>query len=258
MVRARIPVDPGEFAMLNERFYRMAPARYLRTRLGALMITIGDADLSDAWKAGITYGKVRVSSVGDDDDDETIARHTTEYAAIESTMLMHHACETLLQLYLAHEYRTPCPWLALSEATDPRAFKNRLRQLRDELTDSTRIDDIVEVFTYTADRSNTNVTEELWQENREALVVLIREAINVVLDQAKPYNAAKHGLALGAGEIGVSLGGLGETPLLERNGPALNYLEMAGPDRRPILADHDPVGGTGTGDRTRPRHHFAH
>lgn len=56
----------------------------------------------------------------------------------------------------------------------------------------------------------------------------MRESIGVVLDEAKPYNAAEHGLAVGAGEGGLSLGNPGETPVLDRKGPALNDLELVG------------------------------
>jgi hypothetical protein len=160
------------------------------------------------------------------------------YAAVESTVLLHHASEALLRLYLAHAHRKRCPWLALSSILGPAEFKRSVRELRDELNIPERVDDLLEAFSFTSDRSSIEgVSEEVWLSDRAGLVRLVRHLIDEVLEGAHAYNAAKHGLALGAGDLGLQLVPGGEEPLFDHKGPALNFLELGRPsdDRHWLL-----------------------
>jgi hypothetical protein len=50
-------------------------------------------------------------------------------AALESTVLLHHAGETLMRLYLAHAGDAPCPWMEIARFPDSRRFKDALSRL---------------------------------------------------------------------------------------------------------------------------------
>ncbi|PPH10473.1 hypothetical protein C5C36_13970 [Rathayibacter sp. AY1G1] len=219
-----VSISVDEFPALNEQFYEMAPHRYLDSRLTALLLMVGEADDRTRRPASLRFGSIT------GEPDELSTQERSEYAAIESTVLLHHACEALLRIYLAHAHSNPCPWIALSEFTNPRAFKDAVRKLRRDLEQEETIADLLAVFTGSPDRSIfIDQTEERWANHREALVLLVHHCADVFLDQANIYNAAKHGLALGSQEVGISLKPPGDVPALERNGPTLNYLETAGP-----------------------------
>jgi hypothetical protein len=232
MVRPGIPkVSPFEYPSLNKRFYRLAPYDYLDARLQSLVLTVSDdtqEDLAALLGRGVSYKTLKMN--GEPSDRTALDR----YAAIESTVLLHHASEALLRLYLAHARRAPCPWLELSSLLTPTEFKKALKKLNSELDNLEQVDDLVEVFSFSTDHSFfEGVDEESWASHRAALVRLVQHLIRTFLDGANAYNAAKHGLALGAGDLGLRLGQEGEEPLFDHSGPALNYLELKGaPDDR--------------------------
>ncbi|WP_104131611.1 hypothetical protein [Cryobacterium sp. M91] len=225
MARAQIPVSRYEFQNLNERFYRMAPYRYLDTRLRSLILTVSDTvDTAAIWDAGVGYKNLRIT-----DTDGTDRKELDEYLVLESTVLLHHACEAMLRLYLAHAYRAECPWLNLSSTTSPRDFKLKVKELGRELDDPSRVADVLEVFSYTPNSEGFDgINEEAWESHTKGLVRLLRHAIEEITGNANAYNAAKHGLAVMATELGVKFGADGENPLIDHQGPTINYLEMAG------------------------------
>lgn len=224
MARQSIPVSRYEYHRLNERFYEMEPYEYLDGRLRSLILTISDTVDHDAiWASEVGYQDLKVASVTTD------RKQLDRYAAVESTVLLHHSCETLLRLYLAHANRTECPWLEMSSLINAREFKETIRKLGRELNEPTREADILEVFSYTSDPKHfSEMTETVWNSHRKAMVRLLRFAIEEVAGVANAYNAAKHGLAIGAGPLNFSFGPTGGEMKLMQAGPALNYLEMAG------------------------------
>ncbi|PPI01201.1 hypothetical protein C5C95_03430 [Rathayibacter sp. AY1B7] len=202
----------------------MAPHRYLDSRLTALLLMVGEEDDQAQSPKSIRFGSITAEVEG------LSRQERSEYAAIESTVLLHHASEALLRLYLAHARSNPCPWVALSEFTNAREFKEAVRKLRRDLEREETMADLLTVFTGSPDRSIfVDETEERWIDHRDALVLLVHHCADVFLNQSNIYNAAKHGLALGSQEVGFSLKPPGDAPALERTGPTLNFLETAGP-----------------------------
>jgi hypothetical protein len=219
-------VHRSEYHRLNERFYKMSPYTYLDMRLKSLVLMAsGSEKLDDLLAEGVSYQDLTLS-----EPEPANQLELDKYAALESTVLLHHACEAMLRLYLAHEYRTECPWLKLAATTSPRDFKSQVRKLGTELTSRDRIADMLEAFSYTADWTKFDgATEDVWLSHEAALVQLVDYAIREVLNNANVYNAAKHGLAVQPGEVSFSLGGRpGHKPLIRQDGPALNHLEMSG------------------------------
>lgn len=217
-------ISATEWDSLNGRFYRMAPHTYLEHRLRSLVLSVSDdTDTAPLWGGGVGYRAIKISA------PEPVQRKDLDrYAALESTVLLHHASESLLRLYLAHEYRTMCPWEALSAMTSFRDVKIRLAALQRELDDDRRLDDFMEVFVYTADSSKfPGVSDERWADHRGALRLIVGAALEEVLEHAHIYNAAKHGLAILADEVGMSIGEVDGDPVIRQHGPALTYLERA-------------------------------
>lgn len=217
------PVDPREFAALNQAFYRAEPAEYLELRLWALASTISGEGELEVGFGGFKIGRSAPPT------DAQLGR----YAALESTVLLHHAAEAMLRLYLAHSNRNPCPWLELARLRSFSEFKRRIAELKTELATEGVMNDVSEVFTWTSTREAfVEMSDEAWSSHRSALRQLLTFSIDLLLEEAPFYNAAKHGLAVLAGPMGMSIGDA-NNPLISVDGDALSILEQS--------EDHDGV-----------------
>lgn len=208
--------------MLNATFYRADPAEYLDLRLWALMCIIGTPDDGMSPPDRLTFEGMTIRQDGIENSERE------RFAALEATVLLHHAYETLLRLYLAHSNRNPCPWLAIVELRRPGAFPKAVRSFLRDLDNPERVADLLRVASFTSDAAafNPDMPAELWDENREALVALFRHASTVVLDDAAYYNSAKHGLAVLAGPQGLRVSADADgTAVLDQNGPAIEILD---------------------------------
>jgi hypothetical protein len=117
---------------LNEEFYTGDPADYFIRRLQGLLILKGKPDaLRELMLEGIDAGGVRLQlSPGEgpgaeskEDDSEGRSRFVTA----DAWLLLHHASETLLRLYLAHDQDAPCPALEVARERRPGSFKEKVR-----------------------------------------------------------------------------------------------------------------------------------
>lgn len=223
MTAARIPkIHPAEFEELNRTYYAAEPAKYFRGRLVSLLAYVSDGDdLERQLRGGVKFMDLSLS-IGTDDvvSDEEKAR----YASAEAVVLLHHACEALLRLYLAHSKRNPCPWVAMSALTNFAEFKREVTKLRGNFSDPDRLSDLLEVVTWSdSGQGFEGLSSEKWESHRAGLPMVFEFAAGEFLDNSNLYNAAKHGFGLIAHEAGISLD-FPELPL-KKDGPALTYLE---------------------------------
>jgi len=212
-------VHPTYFRTLNESFFRSDPAEYLDYRLWGLVSLVGE---SDGERPSHEVRKFDREYTWTPDAQESRDR----FAALESTVLLHHACESMLRLYLGLAFSNPCPWLAVSQLRRPGEFPTELRRLRVDLERPERIEDLLVVFTCaaTAREFNARCPQEVWDSHVRALTTLLRYAIGRVLDEAIFYNAAKHGLAVLAGEQNLTLSADGRA-VIGATGLALEVLD---------------------------------
>jgi hypothetical protein len=219
-------VHSAEFDELNRRFYtRPGPQEYFTNRFTALMRQIGQTAPTE--DTTYTYGGLSVTDGPDDnpDDADEAKEECDRFAALDATVLLHHASESLVRLYLAHSERNPCPWVALAEMKQPRVFPAKLRNLKERLQrgDPELLDDLMEVFTYskTSEHLAEPVTNESWEEHREAIAALLQFCTTRLLDDSNLYNSAKHGFGVSAGEAGIAVG-----DLIETRGPSISFLDF--------------------------------
>lgn len=213
-------VHPSAFADLNRDFYRAEPAEYLDNRLWSLLTMIGETGRARPARQRRRYGSQTYTWTTDSDEVRE------RYAAMESTVLLHHACEALLRLYLAHADMEQCPWLAISKLRGPGLFNAAVDRLRKELGSAARDTDLLLTFTAstTAAQFNPACPEDAWESHHRGLVALVRYAARTVREDAPFYNSAKHGLAVLAGPMMFSLtadNGSG----FSQNGPTLEILD---------------------------------
>lgn len=211
---------------LNQRFYEGQPHKYFNRRLTSLMLSVSDSDdIRAAMDKGIRFGRIGVS--GSEPYDLIEANN---YAAAESSVLLHHASEALLRLYFAHEGFPLCPWLEVARLRNFNTFKKKLSDFGELLKDDTSMDSVLAVFRGHHDPGLASFggSMESWQDQRKALSLLFADVCHRLLAESNLYNAAKHGLALVGGDVGISLGAghQGAEAILSKQGPSLTYLEV--------------------------------
>ena len=215
---------------LNADFYRSEPHVYIRHRLSNLMLVAAkDEELSRLLSEGVSFGLISTGPKGGEPKvyTESDRESALRFVALEAEVLLHHATETLLRLFLAHAGVPLTPWLEMSRLRSFREFKEIVNKRFLEDTPEDRESDVAEVFYGSNDITNYDPrpSDDEWAESVRTIDrFLVRFASNLLSD-ARLYNAAKHGLAVKPGEYGLTLGDQ-ENPLIDRHGMALQYLEV--------------------------------
>ncbi len=109
---------------MNQKFYRGSPHRYFNRRLPSLILAAADNErIRQAFEEGVSFGNLTIRGAEDYDETERM-----NYAVVESVVLLHHASEALVRLFLAHEGKPPCPWLEVARLRHA-AFKQKVEEL---------------------------------------------------------------------------------------------------------------------------------
>jgi len=175
----------------------------------------------------LAWGPIRTRSevVELDPDEANQARLDIDrFLLTESQVLLHHASETLMILFFAHEGSPPCPWLEMASLRT-RDVNESLGRVLDTAWEPEFESVVNEVF-FGADPGNHS--PEL-AASRAATVRLLRIVARKLLADSRMYNAAKHGLACVAGHASVHFSdeGGGEAAL-GADGTLMEYLEWEG------------------------------
>lgn len=213
---------------LNATFYGMSPHAYLRRRLRGLWLWHGNpSGLADILEEKFIVDDMAVT-LGTEGDDEEEKKERERFVVIEAEVLLHHVSETLLRLYLVHARESSCPWLDVSREKSFFLVKKDVAKLQKRIKAGEEKAGIEKAFFPPGDRRVLipDYGEEVWEEATQNLSEYLDYYAGYFLDAA-PYNAAKHGLALLAGQSGIEIGaGDDPLPLLKRSGPALVYLDI--------------------------------
>jgi hypothetical protein len=218
-------IVPTEFSELNRGFYRARPYSYLSQRTFSLLLMIGESEqMKEAAKEEVEIDDVKIRIGAIQDDDEQIL----DYAALEATVLFHHAAEALFRLYFAHVGGPACPWLEASRLDMGPSFRTRVQELTDSLAEESTRSDVLMVFrgahTWDAVRAGFSGTEEKWREQVDGLLQFLAHVGRRLLSESFLYNAAKHGIAVLSEEMGMRLGDA-DDPLLHADGPTVTFLD---------------------------------
>lgn len=227
-----------EFPELNKQFYHATPHDYFAQRLQSLLLLAGRGDdIDHLVREGLTFGRLTVAPQPDQpsvEDEQQKQREARErFIIIESEVLLHHASESLLRLFLAHEPKIlpdgtlklpECPWLEIARLRDFREFKTRVSarfvEPGDELI---RRMQVSTVFYGVARKALHPVPpQEEWDAGLLNIGRFLSHYARHLLGSANLYNAAKHGLAVMPGDATVQLD---DGALLKADGPSILYLE---------------------------------
>ena len=236
---------PHNYRTLNETFYASKPADYFSRRLANLMLTAGrSADLDRLTDEGFSFGGLTAGPARPGPDDaspEERAKAAEHFVTAEAEVLFHHTAETLLRLYLAHEFEPghapTCPWLEISRERDFRRFKEKVAARFSADTDPRdpeHLKAVARVFHLVDDPTTLTggrpVPTEVWENSLVTIEGYLRGYAEQFLKRAPLYNAAKHGLALRADEGSMRLD---DGSVIHAEGPMIQVLEVQDRDGRP-------------------------
>jgi hypothetical protein len=213
---------PDQFPNLNRRFYDRCPAEHFGHRLRLLLTLWGKPDdLLQLFEDGVAINELAAGG-----RVELEANSVERFVMADAEVLWHHAAESLMRSYLAHRDLPDCPWLEVARLRSHHVFKRRVRdEILEAASDELR-PGLARVLTGTDDPSRrVSAYGESLDPQLEATEHLMRRIADRYLDHSNAYNAAKHGLAVVAGEHGFSLGDP-TNPLIKEDGPAISYLEV--------------------------------
>ncbi len=94
---ARTRLAPRQFRELNATLYSSNPASYSRLRLQSLLAALAEPPVDQSPRL-LAYGAITAELPPILDDEAARLR----FAAMDSTVLLHHAGETIFRLYAAH------------------------------------------------------------------------------------------------------------------------------------------------------------
>lgn len=204
-------LNPPDFDGLNQQFYQEdGPGEYLMMRLHALCV-IGGAyeSFKDILAEGVEFAGSTLSLVDSTDDpdepaDEADRAFQQHYLRIETHHLKHLAIETLLRLFLGHKDYSECPWFEISKEFNFRTFKKTVRAHIVNAGDATLQSDVAFVILgHPGDL--TTASEEILNYGTN-IARFLRLFASDWLEEAKSYNATKHGLTAIPGEANLSIG----------------------------------------------------
>ena len=208
---------PEQYPELNATLYDSDPATYLRYRLHTLVTMFNEQERP---AAEVTYGELSMPR-----PDEFSSAERARAIALESTMLVHHAGESLMRLYLAHVDEPRCPWLTVAKLTFPKVKPQVARFAKPDFVWPENELERVFLGGSTPEEAGLDVAEEQWSESVAALRVLMRLTAQRITSQAPLYNAAKHGLVGIPGDgFKLSMTAPDGLELSVSNGPTVTYL----------------------------------
>jgi hypothetical protein len=244
---------PQNYPNLNRVFYAAKPADYFGRRLANLMLTAGRAEDLDrlmdeglsfrGLKTGTKNGPLPEPASGNSLGEER-AKAAEHFVTAEAEVLFHHTAETLLRLYLAHEFQPgnapPCPWLEISRERSFSAYKAKVAARFGSETDPADpelLNAVARVFHLVDDPTKLTGGEPVpmdeWRASVANIEGYLRGFAGEFLKRAPLYNAAKHGLALRADEGAMKLG---DGALIKAEGPMIQVLEVRDAGGRPRWA----------------------
>ena len=188
-------------------------------------------DVLGIFANGVGYGHVYAEISGGTPGAEGVRN----FASIESQVLLHQVCETLIRLYFAHAGHPPCPWLEVAGERFFDRFKKRVRESLLDRPAASLHDDVAYVF-LGGTASDTGLDEDQWRLAVGNLTTFLRVFARRWLDDSPAYNSLKHGLAVvpSAADLwfATELGSPDARKL--GGGPSLAYLEseLVAPKRR--------------------------
>ncbi|WP_461186770.1 hypothetical protein [Arthrobacter sp. Z4-13] len=214
------PLASEQYSELNATFYSSAgPTEYVRARLQSIIFTLSDGDeAADILKKGVQYGALQGGAAARMPQESRL-----RYAFLDSTVLVHHAGESLMRLWLAHMNFPLCPWVKVASVTQPGDFKRQAAKFAEPDTSHVDRKTVASMFLggETAEDAGVEMNQETWENSIEGIIELLRVVAHRLTNENALYNAAKHGLVGIPGDQGA----IRWNDHRVAGGPGITYLE---------------------------------
>lgn len=216
------------YRRLNESFYSSSPASYFEQRLNCLLVVAADdPEYGQQLRSGITIAGQSII-VGPDErvDTQMDSEQLRRFITSETQVLLHHATESLLRLYLGHEGGSPCPWLDIATLISFSKFHNAVntrfvKPMREETLRALVADTILGNKTYD---EKIRMNQATWEEAVKRLTTWMCFFSRKLTKDAPIYNAAKHGFALCSDETQFAFMDEDGKTCMSHRGPSLEVL----------------------------------
>ncbi|MFC4854097.1 hypothetical protein [Actinophytocola glycyrrhizae] len=206
---------------LNEGFYTGNPAAYFRRRQFLLVLAATRMrELDEFLEQGISFEGIELKLEPSSDIDNETRLHQA-FLVAESEILLHHASEALIRLFLGHEGRPACPWIECSALREPRRFREEVDRLAANTWAPERRREIGHVFLGAA----PDEPGEEWNDAVDAVIMLLRLLSKNLNEDANMYNAVKHGMTVIPGEAYIGLSDDSGQAVLGHRGLSVAFLE---------------------------------
>ncbi|MGC4112990.1 MAG: hypothetical protein QM747_21740 [Nocardioides sp.] len=146
---------------------------------------------------------------------------TTRFVVAESQVLLHHAAEAALRMFIAHSANPDCPWLEMAALLDFREFRDQVDQIATSVVPRWVEEGAGWVMLGRAPQGMDDAAREALQPSLRLLQALARR----VQEDKNLYNAAKHGMTLLPGVGSIALTGEDGQSFLGAEGTQVMYLE---------------------------------
>ena len=221
---------PAHFASLNRAFYQEdGPGDFILMRLYALCVVGGSYDrFKDILADGIDFAKcqVQLTQTEGDDPDELLERSDDafrqHFLRIETHHLKHLAIETLLRMFLGHKGFSACPWYKISSLTKFWEFKDIVQRSIVETEADDLQSAVLDVLLGRSGHLTSATDSDL--DVSDNLSRFLRSFAAEWLEEAKSYNATKHGLTAIPGAAHLRIGAEGEEIVDIGYGDSLQHL----------------------------------
>lgn len=233
-------LDADACRALNRAFYSVEPHDYFQTRLELLMLAAADSDsILAAFQRGLEFGALKMGGPETKAPNEAeMEAARTAFVTADAVNLLHHICETLMRFYFAHrpeERQFPAsPWLQIAREMNPEDFKRLVARRFDsrELDEHRRAEVNATFYASFEPPCDTPEDADRLRASVDEIERFLQHFARYFLDEAKLYNAMKHGLAIRPGSAAMRLEtpadaerlARGESPLISAEGPSVEYL----------------------------------
>jgi hypothetical protein len=217
------PSDRWDPRPTNQQFYSADPATYFRTRLRLLALAAGrSADLDALLIDGVEYEGLHYKLEADADrDGDADSKAELAFLTTESQVLLHHAAEALIRLFLAHAKLPACPWIECARLVDFRKFHAKMEMLTKTLDQDAR-DDFGNVFIGEPEAA----LNEDKRSGLEASIKLVQVLARRLTADKKIYNAAKHGMTVFPSQAYAAVKSEEGAVVVEGSGASIAHMEF--------------------------------
>lgn len=167
----------SHFRPMNERFYYSTPHTYFEQRLCNLLLLASreGLDLGVDLTEGVSIGPCEFRVDPNEHIETSLSADALEqFVTTESVVLLHHAAETLVRFYLAHEQFQACPGLEVAALSHGKAFWEQVQSRIIDAPAQERLRRVSWVF-FGGENANESwsLNDDEWQRTRTNAVRLL-------------------------------------------------------------------------------------